>query len=69
MVTGRTGPGPWLANDLAYQTAMTRIHYLRVPSPLPAPDDLPALADYWKRHYNTYRGSGHPSEFIHNYPA
>jgi hypothetical protein len=68
-VTGRTGPGPWLASDLAYQTVMTRIHYLRVPSPLPAHDDLPGLADYWKRHYNTYRGAGRPSEFIHNFPA
>lgn len=41
---------------LAY--AMCRVHYLRVPQPLPAADDIFAMASYWKEHYNTALGRG-----------
>lgn len=53
-----------LVTDLAYATAMTRLHYRRVPTPLPAADDLPGLAEYWKRHYNTHLGAGRPDHFV-----
>lgn len=53
-----------LAGNLYYATAMTRIHYLRVPEPLPDAGDLEALADYWKQHYNTALGAGQPDEFL-----
>ena len=66
-VTGHTGPGPWLEWDLAYQLAMARIHYYRIPDPLPAADNIPALAAYWKLHYNTPSGSGKATEFVANY--
>ena len=56
-----------LKTDLAYQIAMARIHYLRVPAPLPDPDDIEGLAEYWKRHYNTPLGRGTTREFIENY--
>jgi hypothetical protein len=56
-----------LEGNLIYQTAMCRVHYLRVPSPLPAANDLVALANYWKRHYNTFQGKGTPQEFVRNY--
>ncbi len=39
--------------NLAYATAMCRVHYLRVPHPLPDPGDIRAMGEYWKRHYNT----------------
>lgn len=63
-VAGHPGPGPWLAWDLAYQTAMARVHYLRVPEQLPATDDRVAQAAYWKRHYNTRQGRGHVSDYL-----
>ena len=66
-LTGHSGPGPWLAWDLAYQTAMTRVHYLRVPAWLPDPQDLEAQAIYWKLFYNTPSGKGRPAEYIKNF--
>lgn len=47
-----------LESNLAYQILMSRIHYLRVPDPLPDADDVEGLAAYWKDHYNTYLGAG-----------
>lgn len=66
-VTGRQGPGPWLEWDLAYQIAMCRIHYLRVPEPLPDIDDIEGMARYWKTHYNSPQGKGNEREFVENY--
>ncbi len=56
-----------LATNLAYGCAMARVHYLRVPEPLPAADDLHGLAAYWKAHYNTARGAGTVAAFIRDY--
>lgn len=53
--------------NLAYQTIMARLHYLRVPEPLPDHRDVPAMAQYWKRYYNTPKGRGTEAEFIENY--
>lgn len=53
--------------NLAYAALMCRIHYLRVREALPDADDLPGLARYWKRYYNTSLGKGTESEFIENY--
>ena len=64
-VTGRQGPAPWLEWDLAYQIAMCRIHYLRVPEPLPRADWW-EMARYWKQHYNTPEGNGLEHEFVEN---
>lgn len=55
-----------LVGNLFYATAIARIHYKRVPEPLPAATDLEGLAQYWKDHYNTYKGKGTPEEFITN---
>ncbi len=57
-----------LIANLKYAVAMCRIHYLRVPEPLPNAGDIMALAEYWKKHYNTVHGKGHAAEFINNYP-
>jgi len=56
-----------LVYNLAYATAMCRLHYLREKTPLPAADDIPGLADYWKRFYNTPEGKGTVEEFIKTY--
>lgn len=44
---------------------MTRIHYLRIPNPLPY--TIEGYAMYWKKYYNTYLGAGTHEEFIKNY--
>lgn len=54
-------------NDL-YAAAMARVHYYRIgefagQSALPAFGDITSQAIYWKRHYNTYLGSGSPSKY------
>lgn len=47
-----------------YAAAMCRIRYRRVSDPLPAPNDLQTMANYWKQHYNTPLGAGTPEEFL-----
>lgn len=42
--------------DLRFATAMARIHYLRIPEPLPRLHDLDGLWDYYKKYYNTAAG-------------
>lgn len=56
-----------LPANLLYATAMARVHYLRVPQSLPSAYDVPALAAYWKQHYNTPLGRGSVAEFISNW--
>lgn len=63
-----TKPHPsLLVYDLKYATAMCRIHYLRVSESLPDAHDVLALANYWKRFYNTPKGKGTVTDFIYNY--
>lgn len=58
-----------LITDLTYAAMMCRIHYLRVPEPLPDKSDHQAMASYWKEHYNTRQGKGTEAEFIKHYRA
>ncbi len=45
-----------MVGNLTYATVMARCQYRRRPEPLPFPHhDLPALALYWKKHYNTFQ--------------
>ena len=53
-----------LENNDRYACAMARVHYLRVPEALPAADDIEAIANYWKNHYNTLLGAGTAAQFI-----
>ena len=53
--------------NLLYAAAMCRVHYMRVPHALPAANDVPGLAKYWKQHYNTPLGKGTVQEFEENY--
>ena len=48
--------------NLAYATAMCRIHYRRVAEALP--DNLPAQAAYWKKYYNTPAGAGTVDKYM-----
>lgn len=56
-----------VVGNLYYATAMCRIHYLRIPHPLPDADDLPGLAAYYKKYYNTPLGAATEQQFIDNY--
>ena len=56
-----------LEYNLAYQIVMARIHYRRIPEPLPPYNDIKALARYWKQHYNTPAGKGTEDEFVKKY--
>lgn len=53
--------------DLRYAAVMCRLRYLRVPKPLPAPDDIEGMAKYWKKYYNTELGKGTIDKFIEAY--
>jgi len=44
--------------NIAYQILMCRLHYRRVAEPLPSHTDVYAMGRYWKKHYNTYQGTG-----------
>ncbi|MEW6655153.1 MAG: hypothetical protein AB1394_17025 [Bacteroidota bacterium] len=56
-----------MIDDLRLSTIMSRIHYLRVPKPLPAANDIEGLGLYWKIYYNTKNGKGTVPEFVRNY--
>lgn len=56
-----------LVYNLAYATAMCRLHYLREKTPLPAADDIPGLAHYWNEYYNRNPDKGTDEEFIKTY--
>lgn len=56
-----------LYTNLAYQTAMARLHYWRFWQPLPNARDITGMGEYWKKYYNTRKGKGTVEEFIKNY--
>lgn len=56
-----------MVGNYNYATAMARVHYFRVPDPLPAFDDIEAQAKYWKVHYNTVNGAGSPWQYTRKY--
>jgi len=64
-------PGIGMSHDMVgnlwYATAMARVHYRRVPEPLPEPGDLEGMANYWKDHYNTHQGAGTVEEYIEHW--
>ena len=53
--------------NLLLAAVMSRIHYRRVPVPLPQAEDLSGLADYWKKYFNSSLGRGTTAEFITNW--
>lgn len=60
--------------NLRYAASMARVHYLRVPEPLPnrhtfesKASYVAALGAYWKEHYNTHLGAGTVEHFTKAY--
>ncbi len=57
-----------LITNLAYATAIARLIYYRVPEAMPSdPNDIEALARYYKQYYNTPEGKATEQEFMDNY--
>lgn len=56
-----------METDLDYQIAMARLVYYRIPAALPASSNIKALAEYYKKYYNTYLGKATVEEVISNY--
>jgi hypothetical protein len=59
-----------LVANLAYATAMARVHYWRVPEALPSKDDtryMSKLGDYAKKYYNTHLGKATSSKYVTDY--
>ncbi|MCP3682151.1 MAG: hypothetical protein GY861_05610 [bacterium] len=56
-----------LRGNIPYQIVMARIHYLRVPVMLPHPTDIEAMAEYYKKYYNTYAGKATVEQAVENY--
>lgn len=50
--------------NLAYQTAIARVIYLRVREKLPDADDIRGIALYWKTYWNTSAGAGTVEGFL-----
>ena len=53
--------------NLYYATCMARIFYLRIPQGLPATSDIDAIWDYYKKWWNTEKGSAEKDDFVRNY--
>lgn len=56
-----------LVYDLHYATAMSRIHYLRMPGSLPDAKDVEGIWDYYKKYYNTEKGKAKKEDAIKKY--
>lgn len=51
-----------LTMNLAWATAMCRVHYFRVKSPIPKKFEDRAV--YWKTYYNTSKGKGSINDYL-----
>lgn len=56
-----------LMTHLDLAVIMCRVKYLSIEEPLPQASDIPRIAAYWKKYYNTPQGAGTEQEFISNY--
>ena len=53
--------------SIPFQIVMTRIYYLEKPGSIPNANDVAGLAEYWKKHYNTYLGKGTVEKAVAKY--
>lgn len=56
-----------LIHDLRFATAMTRIHYARVPEALPPKTDILGMWNYYKNYYNTSEGAATQNQSVQKY--
>jgi len=60
-------PEEELIYNLYYATAIARCLYLSVNEPLPIAYDIEALAQYYKKYYNTENGAATAAQFVDNF--
>lgn len=65
----RNLPAARLVTDPAFAAAIARVYLYMAPPPLPGPDELQAMAEYAKRHWNTYLGAATPADYLNAYLA
>lgn len=56
-----------LTYDLRYATAMTRLYYARISEKLPDKNDADAIWNYYKKYYNTEKGTAEYHLAMNNY--
>ena len=56
-----------LENNDELATYFCRLRYYVVPEELPPADNVLALAEYWKKYYNTSSGKGKIEDFVKKY--
>lgn len=56
-----------LETDHKYATVIARFQYARYPANLPKHNDLRGQANYWKMHWNTYKGAGTIEKYMDNW--
>lgn len=50
--------------NLRFACAMCRVHYYLRPFKIAEDADMPTIAGYWKKHFNTRLGVGTPKQFL-----
>jgi hypothetical protein len=60
-------PPDRLVFDVPFATAMARVYLLRVPAPIPAVEDVWALAQYAKKYWNTPLGKASAKQYLTAY--
>lgn len=61
------GPVERIIFDPTFAAAIARIFILRIPEPLPDPDNLRGLARYAKKYWNTNLGKATPGMYLEAY--
>ena len=56
-----------LASDLSLAAIMARLFYANVSEPLPKANDIPGMAIYYKKYWNTAMGKATEQDFIDAY--
>lgn len=56
-----------MQNNDPFAIAICRVHYRRVPHPLPSATDLAGLWHYYKTYYNSVLGAATQEQFYRNY--
>lgn len=56
-----------MRSNLAFAVAMARMRYMVVREPLPTSSRIQDIGTYYKKYYNTYKGSATVQQFVDNY--
>lgn len=56
-----------LITDIKQSIIIARLKYWDYPEPLPAADNVPGLARYYKRYYNTAKGKARTAQVMRDY--